>query len=145
MEEYYNLETNILSCLIQKPELMNKLILEDKHFIKTQRLWQFMKAFYNKFHTFDLALMFSICKDKYRLMDYFEWLTDSYPASESLFDKMQQQLILLFEESKRDKWIINKIFELSNQLYVRNIELNDFLVKVNETFDKADEIFKEEE
>ena len=77
-------------------------------------------------------------------MDYFEWLTDSYPASETLFDKMQKQLILLFEESKRDKWIINKIFELSNQLYVRNIELNDFLVKVNETFDKADEIFKEE-
>lgn len=36
-------------------------------------------------------------------------------------------------------------FELSNQLYVRNIELSDFLVKVKETFDKADEIFKEEE
>lgn len=144
MKEYYNLETNILSCLIQKPELMDKLILEDKHFIKTQRLWQFMKAFYNKFHTFDLVLMFSVCKDKYKLMDYFEWLVDSYPPIESHFEKMQQQLILLFEESKRDKWIINKIFELSNQLYVRNIELNDFLVKVNETFDKADEIFKEE-
>ena len=37
-----DLEKSILSCLLIKPELMEQLILEDKHFIKNQRMWQFM-------------------------------------------------------------------------------------------------------
>lgn len=145
MNKYYDLEINILSCLLQKPELMNKLILEDKYFIKTQRLWKFMKAFYDKFNTFDLGLMYSVCKDKYRLMDYLELVIDAFPPSEDLFEKMQKQLILLYNESKKEKWIIEKIFELSNQLYVRNIKLDDFLININDIYDKANELFKKED
>ena len=32
MNKYNNLEISILSILLQKPELMNKLIIDDKYF-----------------------------------------------------------------------------------------------------------------
>ena len=64
-----DLEFSILSCLLIKPELMENVILEDKHFKRTQRMWQFMKSFYKKFKTFDINLMYSICKDKWQIVD----------------------------------------------------------------------------
>ena len=34
MNKYNDLELSILSCLLQKPSLMNEIRLEDKRFIK---------------------------------------------------------------------------------------------------------------
>ena len=68
MNKYNDLELSILSCLLQKPSLMNEVILEDKHFIKHQKIWLFMKAFYNRYKTFDIQLMYSICKDKWQIV-----------------------------------------------------------------------------
>ena len=141
--KYYDLEINILSCLLQKPELMQELILEDKHFVKNQRLWQFMKAFYKKFNTFDIPLMCSVCQDKYKLVMYVEWLVDVIPAP-SLFEKYQQQLIELYEQTKKEKWIKEKLFELANDLYVGSVELKEYILKINDIYDNADEIFKSE-
>lgn len=143
MEKYYDLEINILSCLLQKPELMEKIILEDKHFVKNQRLWQFMKAFYKKFGTFDIPLMYSVCQDKFKLVMYVEWLVDIIP-SPSLFEKYQKQMIELYEQKKKEKWIINKIFELANELYVGNVPLDDFILKLDEIYSDANKLFKDE-
>lgn len=144
MEKYYDLEINILSCLLQKPELMQKVILEDKHFVKNQRLWKFMKAFYKKFNTFDIPLMYSVCKDKFKLVMYVEWLVDVIPAP-SLFDKYQKQLIELYEQTKKEKYIKEKLFELANDLYVGNVELKNYIENINEIFKNTKEIFKREE
>ena len=144
MNKYYDLEINILSCLLQKPDLMQKLILEDKHFVKNQRLWKFMKAFYKKFNTFDIPLMYSVCKDKFKLVMYVEWLVDVIPAP-SLFEKYQQQLIELYEQTKKEKYIKEKLFELANDLYVGNIELKNYVENINYVFKNAKEIFKGEE
>ena len=144
MNKYYDLEINILSCLLQKPELMQKLILEDKHFVKNQRLWQFMKAFYKKFNTFDIPLMYSVCKDKFKLVMYFEWLVDVIPAP-SLFQKYQEQLIELYEQTRKEKWIKEKLFELANDLYVGNVELKNYIENINDIFKNAKKIFKGEE
>lgn len=143
MEKYYDLEINILSCLLQKPELMQRVILEDKHFIKNQRLWKFMKAFYKKFNTFDIPLMYSVCKDKFKLVMYVEWLVDVIPAP-SLFQKYQEQLIELYEQTRKEKWIKEKLFELANDLYVGNIELKNYVENINYVFKNAKEIFKGE-
>ena len=91
-----DLEFAILSCLLIKPELMEKVILEDKHFKRTQRMWQFMKAFYKKFKTFDINLMYSICKDKWQIVEYISLLLELEPTV-SAFDKYQKQLIELYE------------------------------------------------
>ena len=63
MQYYYDLEINILSCILQRPQLMEKSILEDKHFIKHKKLWLFMKAVYKKFGTFDFVIMYKIIKN----------------------------------------------------------------------------------
>lgn len=141
MEKYYDLEVNILSCLLQKPELMQKLILEDKHFVKNQRLWKFMKAFYKKFNTFDIPLMYSVCKDKFKLVMYVEWLVDVIPAP-SLFEKYQEQLIELYEQTKKEKYIKEKLFELANDLYVGNIELENYVENINDILKKCERNIK---
>ena len=144
MNKTNDLEKNILSCLLQKPELMNQLILEDKHFIRTQRMWRFMKAFYKMFGTFDINLMYSVCKDKWQIVEYMEMLLELDPFIYN-FDKYQKQLLELYEESKKDKYIIEKVYELANSLLVRNISTSDFRNKVDEIYLQADEIFKKEE
>lgn len=131
MNEISDLELNIMSCLLLKPELMNQLIVEDKHFIKHQRLWQFMKSFYKKFGTFDIQLMYSICKDKWHIVNYLQWLAeiDVYVCN---FEKYQKQLIEQQEEDEQDKIKIDLIYKLANDLWVRNITLEEFKNKIIE-------------
>lgn len=141
---YVDLEISILSCLLQKPELMENTILEDKYFVKHKKIWLFMKVFYKRFKNFDITLMMSISKNKYRMSEYICWLIDQEPAP-SLFKQYEKQLIDLYNETKKDKWIIEKIYDLSNELYVRNIKTNEYIEKINDIYKKADEIFKEVE
>ena len=141
MNKYNDLELSILSCLLQEPKLMDKVILEDEHFIKHKKIWLFMKSFYKKFGNFDLTLMVNISKNKYRMSEYILWIVEKEPAP-SLFERYQKQLIEKFNQNKQDKWIIEKIYELSNNLLVGNIELKDYKSEVDNIFKNAKEIFK---
>lgn len=143
MNKYNDLELSILSCLLQKPSLMNEVILEDKHFIKHQKIWLFMKAFYKKFGNFDLTLMMNISKNKYRMIEYILWIIEKEPAP-SLFGQYQIQLINEYNQLKKDKWIIEEVYKVANDLFVRNITTNDFKEKVDNIYTNADEIFKNE-
>lgn len=144
MNKYNDLELSILSCIVQKPELMEQVILDDKYFVKHKKIWLFLKSFYNKFHNFDLTLMYSICKDKYRIVEYIIWLMEKEPRL-FLFNDYQKQLIDLYEENKKEKWIIEKIYSLANDLYIRSIDSNEFKIKLDDIYKNADEIFKENE
>jgi hypothetical protein len=125
MKKYDNLELRILSCLMIKPDLMDKVIVEDKHFKIYKRLWLFMKTFYKKFETFDCELMYSVCKDKYQIINYLEFLMDLEPSTRN-FNKYQKLLIEQYEETERDKMIIDKVYEWANELYVRNMSVDRF-------------------
>lgn len=127
---YYDLELNIMSCLLQRPELMKNIILEDKHFVKYNRIWKFMKTFYSKYKTFDIPLMVSVSSDKYNLIDYLAVLVNLEPAP-SNFEYYQKQLIAMYEEERKNKRIIETIFDLSNELYVRKITISEFKEKVD--------------
>lgn len=144
MNKYNDLELSILSCLIQKPELMDKLILEEKHFKKHKRIFKFMESFYEKFKTLDITLMCSICKDKYKMVDYLVLIMDYEPIT-FLFDEYQKMLIDLYNESEKEKWTIERIYDLSNDLYVRKISVEEFKVKLKRIFDNSDKIFRENE
>ena len=143
MNEYYGLEASILSCLILKPNLMNDLILEDKHFIKYQRIWQYMKSFYKKYSTFDLQLMFALCKDKYSLIDYIKILVLNDVDVDN-FNLYQQALLDEFNENKKERWIKNKIFVLTNELINQNISLKDFDLKYKKLYEDVNLLFKGE-
>ncbi|WP_298061729.1 DnaB-like helicase N-terminal domain-containing protein [uncultured Rikenella sp.] len=144
MQYYYDLEINLLACLLLKPELMDKIRVEDKHFIKHQRLWKFMKAFYEKYKTFNTVLMHQVCKDKYQIMKYIEWLLD-VPVMSFDFEKYQDELIRQYNQNKKDKWLIDKIYDLANNLYVGNISIEEFKNEVQKAEENAIIIFKEEE
>lgn len=140
MKEYGEMELNILSCLLIKPELMEKIMLEDKYFIQYKRMWIFMKAFYNKYKTLDIQLMYSVCKNRKDYMFYLETVinVDALPCN---FELYQKRLKEMFEEKQKDSWVINKIFDLTNDLYVRNINLDQFKEKLDIIFVNADKIF----
>lgn len=142
MNKYNNLEISILSCILQKPSLMEDTILEDKYFIKNKKLWLFMKAFYKKFKTFDITLMCSVCKNEYKLMDYIIWLLDVEPAP-SVFKHYEKQLIDLYNESKKERWIIDRVYSLASELYIKNITIPEFNDKLNQIYVNADKLFKE--
>lgn len=141
MNKYNDLEVSILSILLQKPELMDKLIIDDKYFIKQKKMWLFMKEFYKIFGNFDLNLMFSVCKNKYHLMSYIEQLILSEPCV-SLFEEYQKQLIKEYDELKKDKWIREKVYELANDYYMMDLSLEEFKKEIIKTEQKAEEIFK---
>ena len=141
MNKYNDLEISILSCLLLKPKLMDNIKLEDKHFIKHHRLWLFMKSFYKKFGTFDISLMYSVADNKYQFVEYMAWLLEVEP-SPSVFELYEQQLIDLYNENKKDKYIIEEVYKIANDLFVKNITTNDFKHKVVAIYRNADEIFK---
>lgn len=125
MNNYYNLELNILSCLLQRPELMKEVKIEDKHFIKYKKIWLFMKSFYHKFGTFDIELMVNVVNNKYKIMDYIAEIIMKDPTP-SFFDKYQTALLDIYNQKKEEKEIIEKIYLLSNELYNKNIDLEKF-------------------
>lgn len=143
MNKYNDLELSILSCIVQKPELMEQVILDDKYFVKHKKIWLFLKSFYNKFHNFDLTLMYSICKDKYRIVEYIIWLMEKEPRL-FLFNDYQKQLMELYDELEKEKYIIEKIYALANELWVKNINTNEFKNEIENVYKDADEIFKGE-
>ena len=140
MQQYYDLEINIMSCLLLKPELMKDLKLEDKYFIKHQRLWQFMKAFYKRYQTYDIVMMYQICKDKYQIAEMIQMLVGVDPIT-SHFNKYQNQLIELYNESKKERYISNRIYNAANELYLKNICLVEFKERLNKIEKDAEQLF----
>lgn len=130
MEKYNDLEIAIMSCIIQRPELLKELRLEEKHFLKHRRLWKFLIAFYDKFETFDFVLMCSVASNKYQLIEYIKQIAESEPAP-SLFNKYQDRLIEIYEENKKEEEIKNKIYNLANELYINKISVQEFKDKIN--------------
>lgn len=143
----YGMEFYILSCIVISPELINNVFLEDKFFVEHKRLWIFMKAFYEKFKTFDTKLMRTVCKDKFQMSNYIQMMADCGPIHKPTveeFNKYQERLKEMYYESKKDVWIIEKIYELSNRLYARSITLEEFKSGLNDIYIMADEVFKKE-
>ena len=93
-----------------------------------------MKAFYNRYKTFDIQLMYSICKDKWQIVQNIIQLLE-YEPSPSLFDTYQKQLIDLYNEGKENKIKIDKVYKLANELYVRKITIEEFKKGINEVLE----------
>ena len=139
----YDLELSILSCLLQKPELMESVKLKDEHFQKYKKIWVFMKAVYKKFGDFDLTIMTSVSKNKYHIIEYIQMIIDVEPAP-SKFETYQKQLIEEYSKDKNEEYIKNRIYELATDLYVGNIKLENFNTNLKMIYRSA-ELLKESE
>lgn len=143
MKIYDSLELDILSCLVQKPELMDKVKLEEKHFIKYRMLWVFLKAIYKKFGDFDLTIMTTVSQNKFKIIDYIVLLIDREPAP-SKFETYQNLLLELYQEKKRERFLKDKIYKLATELYVGELDLESFEIKLKSGYIQADTLFGKE-
>lgn len=139
MNKYNDLEMSIISCILQEPDLIKKIDNKEKYFIKHKKLILFLKAVYKKFGCFDLELLFNVCKTEYKLMYYIEWLIDLEPIPRHI-DLYIQELEELRTELKKDKWIREKIYSLATELLVKNIDVEDFNLQLEEIYKKSESI-----
>lgn len=130
-ETYTEIEKSILSCVLQKPELINKVTLEDKYFINYNRLWKAMKAFYKQYDDLDIVLMGSLFKPQYKFMIYMQELIEIEPIPERI-TQYQEMLMKLCDEDKTRRIRINRIYDMANELVVGGITIEEFAKKVNE-------------
>lgn len=143
MNKYNDLEMSIISCFLQQPDLIKKIDDKENYFIKHKKLILFLKAVYNKFNCFDINLMCNVCKNEYKLMDYIEWLVQLEPVP-SHIDLYLSQLEELRTELKKDKWIREKVYSLSTELYVKNITFEEFKNKLNKLEEDSEKLFDNE-
>lgn len=140
MNRLADLELCIMSCLLIKPELMKKIKFEDKHVKRYKRLWEFMKIFYERFGNFDIQLMYSLSKSKSDFEEYILKIAD-IEVNPTNFFHYQERLIEEYNESIKDEFIIEGVYRLANELYVRSIGTKDFKDKINKIYEMANKSF----
>lgn len=138
---YADMEETILACLLLEPKLMEKLIVEEKHFRKFGYLLTFFKEFYAKYHNLDVSLMFSVVKNnsEIALIDAITYLVDIFVLP-SHFQEYQNRLIELYNQQKKEEWLKKKIFEKATQLYVDKIDLATFNNEIRKLYNSANKI-----
>lgn len=100
----YDVEENLVSCILQKNELINELYVDTEVFSNStnKQMINFFKRFYQEFKTLDLVLMVSKLKEDYakeKLMNYCIDLINLTPTP-SLFYEYQEQLISIYKDRK---------------------------------------------
>lgn len=118
---YERLEQAVLDCIIYKPELLESTKLEEKYFKKYKRLWVFLKECYKRFGSLDISLMASVCPNACELIDYVADVMDGKHYS-ARFEQYQEQLIELYDDYEE----IEKLYQLSKKLYIREINLENY-------------------
>lgn len=141
MYNYGELELLILSCIWIEPKLLDITKLEEKHFINNKKIFLFFKSFYKKFGFFDNELACRNASDRYKYNEYIKILSNLEPTI-SNFKKYESLLLELYDESKEEKWLREKIFALANDLYMKNINSKQFKEQLDVLYSKAKEICK---
>lgn len=127
-------EESVLSCLLQKPELMKELIVDENDFYKYKRIFKYFKLFYDTFNCLDLVLMVNKIKkgNRHLLIEVFDKLIDFEPTTsyfkfyqEGLLEYNKEHLKELQEEKAK-----NEILELALKLSHDEISLNDFFEEI---------------
>lgn len=135
-----SLEESILSCLLQKPELMNKLIVDEADFNDYPKQFKFFQNFYERFGCLDLVLMVNKIRpsDRHKIIDVFDKLIDFEP-SPSCF-RLYQEALLEYNKENHKKILENKMKE---QILQTIVELNEKDESLDIWFKKIEEIRNE--
>lgn len=129
-----DLEEAIISCLLQKPELVNKLIVDDTDFNNYPKQFKFFQNFYERFGCLDLVLMVNKIKpaDRHKIIDIYDKLIDFEP-SPSCFRLYQEALLEYNMEHKKELFenqIKEKIIKTMSELNSNNAELSTWFDEI---------------
>ena len=138
----YDLENSIISCIIQKPKLIEELYISDEIFVNeiNRTMIKFFKKEYEKYKSLDLMLMINDIsgdKNKNLLIEYCTQLA-MLESSPSFFYEYQDKLVENYRNSKIKKEILSftkddtsnvevlveKINEINNEVIVEKKETN---------------------
>lgn len=123
----YDVENNLISCILQKPSLINEMFIDLNCFRSdlNKRMIMFFKDFYNKNKNLDVSLMVEEMKteeQKNKFINYYVEMIDVTP-SPSLFYEYQQKMIDIYKDSLI-KQEIGKYIK-------KNIELDELVENIN--------------
>ena len=123
----YDVENNLISCILQKPSLINEMFIDLNCFRSdlNKRMIIFFKDFYDKNKNLDISLMVEEMKteeQKNRFINYYVEMIDIAP-SPSLFYEYQQKMIDIYKDSLI-KQEIGKYIK-------KNIELDELVENIN--------------
>ncbi len=139
-----DLEETVLSCLIQKPELMNELFVTEKDFYKYPKIFTYIKKFYETFHCLDLVLMTSKTdfKERNKFVDTFSklFLFGCTPVVSNF--KLYQEMLLKYNKQYASKL---KKEQIRKQILQLAIELQEEKITVKQYFDEIQKLEKEYE
>lgn len=141
MYDYAEVELSLLSCFWLNPKLLEETKLEEKHFIHYKRLFVLFQSFYKKFGSLNIESVCNVVKDKYKLMRYVKDVIEKEPLP-NRFEMYQSLLIELYNESKEEKYLREKSFELANDFYLKNINSKQFKEQLDNLYIHAKEICK---
>ena len=123
----YDVENNLISCILQKPSLINEMFIDLNCFRSdlNKRMIMFFKDFYNKNKNLDVSLMVEEMKteeQKNRFINYYVEMIDVTP-SPSLFYEYQQKMIDIYKDSLIKQEI--------GRYIKKNIELDELVENIN--------------
>ncbi len=123
----YDVENNLISCILQKPSLINEMFIDLSCFRSdlNKRMIMFFKDFYNKNKNLDISLMVEEMKteeQKNRFINYYVEMIDITP-SPSLFYEYQQKMIDIYKD--------NLIKQEIGRYIKKNIELDELVESIN--------------
>lgn len=123
----YDVEDAIISCILQKNDLINELIVDLKCFKNNtnRRMVLFLKRIYGQYKQLDLTLMISKFKtdtDKNRFIEYYMRLFELVPST-SLFYEYQQELM--------DQYKDEEIREEIQKYEASEITINELIENIN--------------
>lgn len=123
----YDVENNLISCILQKPSLINEMFIDLSCFRSdlNKRMIMFFKDFYNKNKNLDISLMVEEMKteeQKNRFINYYVEMIDITP-SPSLFYEYQQKMIDIYKD--------NLIKQEIGRYIKKNIELDELVENIN--------------
>lgn len=121
MEQYELIERAVLNCFFTNPKLIETTKLESKHFKKNHRLFNFLKAFYNKYKSFDISLIGSHCDDPGKVIDYIADIMDSTSVA-SRFPLYERRLIEMYYDYNYAR----EIYKSAKSLYNHDIDIEQF-------------------
>lgn len=133
MYDYAEVELSLLSCFWLSPKLLEETKLEEKHFIHYKRLFVLFQSFYKKFGNLNIESVCNAVKDQYKLMRYIKDVIEKEPLP-NRFEMYQSLLLELYNESKEEKWLREKAFELANDFYMKNINSKQFKEQIDNLY-----------
>jgi replicative DNA helicase len=132
-EKRQELEDSLISCILQKHELINELYIDNVIFKNhnNANCINFFKKFYKQYKTLDITLMISKFKTEEQKQKMFEYWNEriAYIPSVSLFYKYQEELQEIHKNEE-----IEKVIDIYKS---GKIEKEELIFTINEIQNKS--------